>query len=148
MIDYQTVIDAVNAILNDSSLEDYTEDVINRLLSFGLTPAVTDAFALAFSMQKAKNHVLNLTNQNEIPDGMRQIFIDMCCGEYMNAKHLSGDISLSHLELDSILQSVHMGDTTVNFGGDSSGEGKLSSLIAYLMNGEGWDFLRYRKLMW
>lgn len=131
--DIQAVIDAINTILNDDNLEQYTEDVLNRLSSFGYEPASADAFAIAFAMQGAFNYVCNEINQTAIPDGLRQVFIDMCCGKFLHTAHNTGNLSLSGLDFGGIVQTVSEGDTSVSFDASASDESKFSAMVDYLI---------------
>lgn len=145
---YQTVIDAVDAILNNEDQEVFTEPVIDRLVSFGYAPIVGDAFAIAFAIQKAYNHVINETNQTSIPSELKQIVTDMICGEFLKVKFLTGNLSLSGLDFSGIIQSISEGDTTVSFESEGSDETKIMNLVDWLIGGKGSDLLCYRKLRW
>ena len=144
----QAVIDAVKAILNDTNLDPIAEAVVIRLVSFGCKPVLTDAGSIAFSIQKSVNHVLNEINHKTIPDGLIEITVDMACGEFLNVKMLSGQLDMGSLDLTGIVNSIKEGDTQITFGNGSSDEEKVNSLINWLMNGRGCDFLCFRKMRW
>lgn len=144
----QTVVDSVNKILNDTNLSAFTEDVVQRLVSFGFIPTDEDAWVIAFSIKGTVNHVLNEINHQTVPDGLREVVVDMICGEMLNAKFLSGQLDLNGLDLDGIIQSVSEGDTSVSFSAEGSGESKLKGLLSWLMQGKGCDLLCYRRMRW
>lgn len=144
----QTVVDSVNNILNDTNLNVMTENVVERLVSFGFVPTEEDAWVIAYSTKLTVNHVLNQINDTTIPKGLVEIVVDMICGEVLNAKFLCGQLDLEGLDLDGIVQSVSEGDTTVSFSADGSDESKLKDLLSWLMQGKGCDFLCYRKMRW
>lgn len=143
----QTVVDSVNNILNDINLT-VTEKVVERLVSFGYEPTDADAWMIAFTMQKAQNHVLNEINHQKIPDGLIEVFVDMVCGEFLMVKHQTGTLNLDSLDLDGMIQSVTEGDTTVSFSKEGSDEAKLNGLLNWLVQGKGCDLLCYRKMRW
>lgn len=144
---YQAVIDATNDLI-DTSLHQYTQDVIDRLVSFGYLPVTSDAFALAFAMHKSHFHVLNETNQNNVPDGLKDVLTDMICGEFLNAKYQTGQLDLSGLDFGGIMQTVSEGDTSVTFDKAGSDEMKFSALINWLITGREGDLICYRRIRW
>ena len=144
----QTVIDSVNTILDDTNLNIMVGDVVNRLVSFGYDPTEGDTWLITFSMQKTIDHVLNEINHKTVPEGLHKVVVDMVCGEVMNTKFLSGQLDLTALDLDGMIQSVKEGDTTVNFSAEGSDEAKLKGLLSWLIQGKGSDLLCYRKMRW
>ena len=144
----QTVIESVNKILNDTNLSTFTEDVVNRLVSFGFNPTEEDAWMIAFSTKGTVNHVLNEINHKTVPVELHEVVVDMVCGEVLNAKFLSGQLDLTNLDLDGMIQSVKEGDTQVNFSAEGSDEAKLKGLLSWLIQGKGCDLLCYRKMRW
>jgi hypothetical protein len=144
----QTVVTSVNKILNDTNLTTLTEDVVNRLVSFGYDPNEEDAWMIAFTIKGTVNHVLNEINHAKVPDELFEVVVDMVCGEVLNAKFLSGQLELSSLDLDGMIQSVQEGDTTVSFSKEGSDESKLKGLLSWLIQGKGCDLLCYRKMRW
>ena len=144
----QTVVDSVNNILNDTTQKDTVESVILRLVSFGYDPTDADAWMIAYSMKGTVNHVLNEINHVNIPKGLLEVVVDMICGEFLNAKVLSGQLELTELDLDGMIQSVSEGDTSVTFSTEGSDEAKLKGLLSWLIQGKGCDLLCYRKMRW
>ena len=144
----QAVMTSVESMLNDTNLNPMVEAVGEQLVSFGYTPNENDAWMIAFSVQKAVNHVLNEINQSAVPNGLFEVTVDMICGEVLNAKFLSGQLDLTALDLDGMIQSVTEGDTTVSFSAEGSDEAKLKGLLSWLIQGKGSDLLCYRRMRW
>jgi hypothetical protein len=147
----QTVVDSVNNILNDTNLTAMTESVVERLVSFGIDPNDADTWTIAFSTQKTVNHVLNQINDQKVPTGLKEIVVDMICGEVMNVKYTTGQLDMETVNLDGAIHSVQQGDTTVTFatnGSNESGGSSMTDLIDWLIKGKGCDFLCYRKMRW
>ena len=144
----QTVVDSVNKILNDTNLTNTVESVVLRLVSFGYTPTDEDAWMIAFTVKGTVNHVLNEINHTKVPDGLFEVVVDMICGEVLNAKFCSGQLDMTNLDLDGMIESVAEGDTTVSFDADGSDEAKLKGLLSWLIQGKGSDLLCYRKMRW
>jgi len=144
----QTVIDSVNKILQDTNLTTFTEAVVNRLVSFGYDPTDEDAWVIAYTTKGTVNHVLNEINHQTVPDGLFEVVVDMVCGEVLNAKFMSGQLDMTNLDLDGMIQSVKEGDTTVSFSAEGSDEAKMKGLLSWLIQGKGCDLLCYRRMRW
>ena len=144
----QTVVNSVNSILKDTNLNPITELVVGRLVSFGYEPIEDDAWMIAYSTKGSVNHVLNEIKHTTVPDGLIEVVVDMICGEVLNGKFLSGQLNLTTLDLDGMIQSVKEGDTTVTFSAEGSDEAKAQELFRWLMQGKGSDLLCYRKMRW
>lgn len=144
----QTVVISVNNILNDTNLNSVTEQVTNRLVSFGYIPTEEDVWVIAFTIQKAKNHILNEINHSIIPEGLVEIFVDMVCGEFLKTTYQTGKLNIESLDLDGMIQSVSEGDTSVTFRAEGSDESKLNGLLDWLIHGKGSDLLCYRRMRW
>lgn len=146
--EFQAVITSVKNILNDTNLETVTEVAVDRLVSLGYTPTDEDTWMIAFSVQKTVNHILNQVGHSTIPEGLIEIAVDMICGEFLNSKFLSGQLDLTNLDLDGMIQSVSQGDTSVSFSAEGSDEAKLKGLLSWLMYGKEGDLICYRKMQW
>lgn len=144
----QAVVTSVNNILNDTNLTAFTEDAVNRLVSFGYEPTEGDAWMIAYCIKGCVNHVLNEINHQTVPVGLHEVVVNMICGEVLNAKFLSGQLNLEGLDVDGMIQSVKEGDTQVNFSAEGSDEAKLKGLLSWLIGGKGCDLLCYRKMRW
>ena len=144
----QTVVTSVNNILNDTNKSSITENVVERLVSFGYIPTDADSWMIAYSIKGTVNHVLNEINRQTVPDGLTEMVVDMVCGEVLNAKFLSGQLDMNSLDLDGMIQSVKEGDTQVNFSAEGSDEAKLKGLLSWLIQGKGSDLLCYRRMRW
>lgn len=145
---FQAVVTSTNKILNDTNLTIMTEPVVDRLVSLGYTPTDEDTWTIAFSVQKTVNHVLNQIDHSKIPEGLTEVTVDMICGEFLNLKFLSGQLDLTGLDLDGMIQSVSQGDTSVSFSAEGSDEEKLKGLLSWLIHGKEGDLICYRKMRW
>lgn len=144
----QTVVTSVNSILKDTNQSSITENVVERLVSFGYTPTDADAWMIAYTIKGTVNHVLNEINHKTVPEELFEVVVDMVCGELLNAKFLSGQLDMDSLDLDGMIQSVKEGDTQVNFSTEGSDEVKLKNLLSWLIQGKGCDLLCCRKMRW
>ena len=144
----QTVLTKIQDVLNDTDLTKLTESVLERLVSFGYTPTKDDVFSIAFETKSVRSHILNMTNQATIPDGLFEVAVDMVCGNFLNGKYLCGKLELDDLDFEGIVKTVSQGDTSITFETSGQDEDKFRQLIAWLIDGKGCDLLCYRKMQW
>ncbi len=134
---------------NQTSLtEDFFEELLNRLVSYGYELQEGDCFEICFNSQKVENHIKNNCNINSVPEGLYEVVIDRICGEFFFGRKQTGQLIIGELDLDGAFSSIKEGDTQVNFATDTSEDAKFDSLVQLLRtSGEG-DLVCYRKLKW
>jgi len=146
----QTVLNNIIPLLSGSSLSEqsYLLAVLERLESLGYKIKETDSWMIGFSVQKVENTIKNECNVTAVPDGLRNVSIDMICGEVLFAKKQSGQ--LENFDLETALKSVQTGDTTVTYAIESSmtPEQRLNTLISHLLTYGKGEFACYRKIKW
>lgn len=125
------------------------ERVTARLRTFGYIAESTDEAGISFAQDKATKHLLNLTNRTDVPPELEPTLIDMICGEFLLAKYTFGQLDISTIDLTGgAVKQITEGDTTVSFNDSDSDNGKFTAYINRMINPEGSDWLRFRKLMW
>ena len=125
--------------------------VRKRLESFGYKLQEGDRVTLLFSIQKVENTIKNDCNKPNVPDGFRNIAVDMAAGEFLMAKKTFSPDDITGLDLDIAVKQIQVGDTNTVFAtGDASmtPEQRLNSLISYLLTQGQNEFSCYRKLRW
>lgn len=128
-----------------------TNDIIQRLASFGYEVTNADEFALRFIVQKVENHIKNSCNTPLIPEGLYQIAVDMACGYFLSEKKAVSADSLKGFDLDSAVKSIQEGDTNITFAigeGSKTPEQRLDAFISYLMTYGEKEFVSYRCMLW
>ena len=126
-------------------------DIINRLDSLSYTVKERDNWLIGFIIDKVTNTIKNKTNTKEIPAGLRQIAIDMACGEFLKSKKASGDLDGFNIDIDAVMLSKQsQGDTSVSFAVDKtqSAEERLDALIEHLLNYGKSELMRFRRFIW
>lgn len=125
--------------------------VTERLKSFGYEVKADDEFALTFCIEKVRNTIRNETNQNEVPEGLEHIAVDMACGEFLFSKKTFAPDGLGSLDLDFAVKQIQKGDTNTVFAigdGSQTPEQRLNTFINYLLTYGKSEFLRYRRFVW
>ena len=113
------------------------EQVIAMLTALGVTGAADDPL-LDMVITNVQWRIKNLTNLQEVPEGLESMAVSMAVGEYLNMKKANGQ--LEGFDLEAAVFAV--GD------GNSTPEQRLDSLINFLTNGRMDEIYRYRKLVW
>ncbi|NYV67272.1 hypothetical protein HYI36_18535 [Bacillus sp. Gen3] len=125
------------------------EDVKKRLVTFGYTALPEDEWILGFTIEKVENLIKNDCNVLTVPDGLRQIAVDMVCGEFLFGKKSLG--ALSSVDLEAVVKTIKEGDTQVTFAigeGSQTPEQRFDSLVNYLINYGKPSFASYRCIKW
>ena len=120
------------------------DDVIRRLESFGYTVEPGDAWVLEFLIDKVTNYIKSACNTGSVPDGLRQIAVDMVCGELLRMKKGTG--GLSGFDVEDAISSIREGDTTWSFATNKTIT--LDGLIDLLANPDPAIFAAFRRLVW
>lgn len=124
------------------------EEVVAMLTALGITGAADDPL-LDMVISNVQWRIKNLTNLQEIPDGLESMAVSMAVGEYLNMKKATD--SLEGFDLEAAVKQIQEGDTNISFAigeGSLTPEQRLNSLIDYLINGRIGEIYRYRRLVW
>lgn len=124
------------------------EQVIAMLTALGVMGAAGDPL-LDLVISNVQWRIKNLTNLQEVPEGLESMAVSMAVGEYLNMKKANGQ--LEGFDLEAAVKQIQEGDTNTVFAigdGDSTPEQRLDSLINFLINGRMDEIYRYRKLVW
>lgn len=122
------------------------EKIKLRLKSLGYEVVEGDEFALTFIMNKVEQHIKHFCNIDEVPECLEYVFIDMCCGELLQSKQATGQLTESQIE--PIIKKIQDGDTTVEYSSTVDSLVMFNQLVDKLINGYMEDLLRHRKLVW
>lgn len=151
--DLKPIIESIVKIINKEEVdEEFIEQILKRLLSFGYKPSETDSWMITFCIQKVENHIKNSCNISEIPNGLKEIEIDRICGEFLFSKKQTGQLNAENgFDIEMAVKQVQTGDTNVTFAigeGSETLETKLNALISYLINCGESEFVCYRQIKW
>lgn len=122
------------------------EKIKLRLKSLGYEVVEGDEFALSFIMSKVEQYIKHFCNIYELPEGLEFVYIDRCCGEFLQAKQATGQLTDSQIE--PIVKKIQDGDTTVEYSSTVDSLVVFNQLVDKLINGCQAELLRYRKLVW
>lgn len=104
---------------------------------------------LLMATGRASERLLNLTNQQKIPEGLCGAAAEMAVGEYLGMMKNLGQ--LDGFDLEAAVKQITEGDTSVTFAvgeGSQTPEQRLDRLIAGLLEGRKDELYRYRRFVW
>ena len=127
------------------------EQVKERLQSFRYELQEGDEFSLNFCVQKVENTIKNDCSVPAIPDGLRNIAVDMAVGEFLTVKKTFSPDSIAGLDFDAAVKQIQTGDTSTVFAvgeGSLTAEQRLDNLLHYLLTYGREQFSCYRRIRW
>lgn len=126
-------------------------DVKARLEQLGCQVDAVSDTSLVFAIDKVTNKICNNCNVSEIPDRLKEIAIDMVCGEYLFARKATGQ-SVGEIidDVERVIKSIQEGNTKVDFSDTVTPESRFNALLGHLLheNDLAGDFARYRRISW
>lgn len=128
-----------------------TDAVKDRLKSFGYEVRADDEFALAFCVEKVCSTIKNETNQQDAPEGLEHIAVDMAAGEFLLSKKTFAPNDLEGLDLEYAVKQIQTGDTNTVFAtgeGSLTPEQRLTAFINYLLSYGKAEFNSFRRIRW
>ena len=127
---------------------DIENDVEKYIESFGVQLTPDDSFLLSEAIEKVRYYIKNRTNQDEVPEGLKYLWINRSVGEFLNFKKVMGKLDINGLNFGRIAKEISEGDTKVVFDNTKTTGDKfevfLSSMLTY---GED-EIIRYRRFVW
>lgn len=125
------------------------EDVVTLLAALGVAGAAENPL-LDLVINQVQWRIKNLTNLQEVPEGLVGLAVQMAAGEFLSMLKGSGQLEGFELE-EAAIKQIQEGDTNTVFsvgGGSYTPEQRLNSLIDFLINGRVGEIYRYRKMVW
>lgn len=93
-----------------------------------------------------KEYLINVTNQQEVPENLDNVWLMRTTGRYLEIKSSSG--GLTGLDVEGAIKSTKVGDTEIQYDGDTSKGKLLKDWVETLRNYGDREIERFRKLSW
>ncbi len=126
---------------------DIYEDVIKRLCGFGYHPKGSMHAVIELAINNAGERIKAETNRDEVPEGLRYIWIDMAAGavlcDLMAAGQLGDDIVFP-----GEAKRITEGDVTVEMSSGASGADVFRAAIERMASPPKGIFAAFRRLTW
>ena len=93
-----------------------------------------------------KEYLINVTNQQEVPENLDNVWLMRTTGRYLEIKASSG--GLTGLDVEGAIKSTKVGDTEIQYDGATSKVKMLKDWVETLRNYGDREIERFRKLSW
>lgn len=126
--------------------KDIEHGVISKLLKLGIEEP--DNFILENSIEKVKLYILNKSNQKQVPENLKYVWIERVIGEYLVFMLRIGKLEIDALDFGRIAKEISEGDTKVAYDNTKTTGDKFEVYTMYLQTYGEDEIKRYRRLVW
>ena len=122
---------------------DIKNDVVSRLKGFGYEVVEADNPFVDYLILRTEQEIKNLSNLNEVPEGLKFEWVDAVCGEFLRMKMATGKLE----NVSQVVKSIQEGDTSVSFAEGLTPEAQFLACLESLkidMNA----IVKYRVMTW
>ena len=121
------------------------DDVVLRLLSLGYELQEDDEFTLEQAMIETEQYIMNDCNLESVPEGLKYVATDICCGSFLQTKASMGE--LDGFDVESAVSNIQEGDVSISFNEGINQTQLFDNLINTLTKKES-ELVCYRKMRW
>lgn len=129
-------------------ITDITEEVKKHIESVGYEIVETDSFLISEAIEKVKNKIRNKTNQKEVPQGLKYVWINQSVGEFLNFKLKIGKLQIESLNFGRMAKEITDAGVKVSYDDTMTTGAKFESFLNNLLTYGEDQFYRYRRLIW
>ena len=129
-------------------ITDITEEVKKHIESVGYEIVETDSFLISEAIEKVKNKIRNKTNQKEVPQGLKYVWINQSVGEFLNFKLKIGKLQIESLNFGRMAKEITDAGVKVSYDDTMTTGAKFESFLTTLLTYGEDQFYRYRRLVW
>ncbi len=129
-------------------ITDIAENVKEYARSLGYEVLDSDLFILNHTIESVKSYICNKTNQKEVPEGLKYIWINRSTAEFLNFKLKMNQLDIEGLNFSRIAKEIGEGDTKVVFENTATTGDKFEVFLSYLSTYGEEEFYKYRRLVW
>ena len=126
--------------------KDIENGVIDKLLKLGIDEP--DNFILENSIEKVKLYIINKSNQKQVPENLKYVWIERAIGEYLVFMLRIGKLEIDALDFGRIAKEISEGDTKVAYDNTKTSGDKFEVYTTYLQTYNEDEIKRYRRLVW
>ena len=126
--------------------KDIEHGVIAKLLKLGIDEP--DNFILENSIEKVKLHIINKSNQKQVPENLKYVWIERVIGDYLVFMLRTGKLEIDALDFGRIAKEISEGDTKVAYDNTKTSGDKFEVYTTYLQTYNEDEIKRYRRLVW
>lgn len=126
--------------------KDIEHGVIAKLLKLGIDEP--DNFILENSIEKVKLYIINKSNQKQVPESLKYVWIERVIGDYLVFMLRIGKLEIDALDFGRIAKEISEGDTKVAYDNTKTTGDKFEVYTTYLQTYNEDEIKRYRRLVW
>ena len=126
--------------------KDIEHGVVAKLLKLGIDEP--DNFILENSIEKVKLYIINKSNQKQVPENLKYVWIERVIGEYLVFMLRIGKLEIDALDFGRIAKEISEGDTKVAYDNTKTTGDKFEVYTTYLQTYNEDEIKRYRRLVW
>ena len=126
--------------------KDIEHGVIAKLLKLGIDEP--DNFILENSIEKVKLYIINKSNQKQVPENLKYVWIERVIGDYLVFMLRIGKLKIDALDFGRIAKEISEGDTKVAYDNTKTSGDKFEVYTTYLQTYNEDEIKRYRRLAW
>ena len=126
--------------------KDIENGVIDKLLKLGIDEP--DNFILENSIEKVKLYIINKSNQKQVPENLKYVWIERAIGDYLVFMLRIGKLEIDALDFGRIAKEISEGDTKVAYDNTKTTGDKFEVYTTYLQTYNEDEIKRYRRLVW
>ena len=126
--------------------KDIEHGVISKLLKLGIDEP--DNFILENSIEKVKLYIINKSNQKQVPENLKYVWIERAIGDYLVFMLRIGKLEIDALDFGRIAKEISEGDTKVAYDNTKTSGDKFEVYTTYLQTYNEDEIKRYRRLVW
>ena len=126
--------------------KDIEHGVIAKLLKLGIDEP--DNFILENSIEKVKLYIINKSNQKQVPENLKYVWIERAIGDYLVFMLRIGKLEIDALDFGRIAKEISEGDTKVAYDNTKTSGDKFEVYTTYLQTYNEDEIKRYRRLVW
>lgn len=126
--------------------KDIENGVIDKLLKLGIDEP--DNFILENSIEKVKLYIINKSNQKQVPENLKYVWIERVIGDYLVFMLRIGKLKIDALDFGRIAKEISEGDTKVAYDNTKTTGDKFEVYTTYLQTYNEDEIKRYRRLVW
>ncbi len=126
--------------------KDIEHGVIAKLLKLGIDEP--DNFILENSIEKIKLYIINKSNQKQVPENLKYVWIERVIGDYLVFMLRIGKLKIDALDFGRIAKEISEGDTKVAYDNTKTSGDKFEVYTTYLQTYNEDEIKRYRRLVW
>ena len=129
-------------------ITDITEEVKKYIESVRYEIVETDSFLISDAIEKVKNKIRNKTNQKEVSQGLKYVWINQSVGEFLNFKLKIGNLQIESLNFERMAKEITDAGVKVSYDDTMTTGAKFESYLNSLLTYGDDQFYSYRRLVW